>query len=145
LSYSADEIIRILELQPHPEEGGHFRETFRDTLRVKSESGDRAASTLIYFLLKRGERSLWHRVDVVEAWHYYAGAPMKLEVSEGKGRKVYHLGSNFKAGERPHAVISAKAWQQAESLGDWSLVGISVAPGFEFSTFEHAPENWQPA
>ena len=74
---TADQIIQLLNLKPHPE-AGHYGETFRDA----AGAGGRAASTAIYFLLMRGERSHWHRVDAAEVWHYYAGAPLKLEIAE---------------------------------------------------------------
>ncbi len=134
-------VIRLLDLKPHPE-GGHFRETFRDPRTV----GDgRAASTAIYFLLARGERSHWHRVDAVEVWHYYAGAPLVLEMAEENGPvRRMKLGPDIAMGERPQGVVPAGRWQAAESLGDWTLVGCTVAPGFEFSAFEIAPNDWQP-
>ena len=130
----------MLDLKPHPE-GGHFRESFRDAQQVEG----RAASTAIYFLLARGERSHWHRVDAVEVWHWYAGAPLALEISTVPGRvERVTLGCDLNAGERPQAVVPAHAWQAAETLGDWTLVGCTVAPGFEFSGFELAPKNWDP-
>jgi hypothetical protein len=141
------DIIRLLDLKPHPE-GGHFRETFRDQIG----SDGRAASTAIYFLLARGERSHWHRVDAAEMWHHYAGAPLVLETAESKSGSMgcgpirrLHLGADLAAGEHPQAVVPAHAWQAAESLGDWTLAGCTVAPGFEFSTFEMAPRGWTPA
>lgn len=111
---------------------------------LQVESG-RAASTAIYFLLARGERSRWHRIDAVEVWHWYAGAPIRLEIAAEKsaGQRVT-LGSNLAAGEHPQAVVPANAWQAAASLGDWTLVGCTVAPGFEFSKFELAPDGWEP-
>jgi predicted cupin superfamily sugar epimerase len=135
------EIIRVLNLRPHPE-GGHFIETFRDT----TGAGGRAASTAIYFLLARGERSQWHRVDAAEVWHYYAGAPLRLDIAEKDKGPVQHLhlGPDLSAGERPQAVVPPHAWQTAESLGDWTLVGCTVAPGFEFAGFEMAPQGWTP-
>jgi predicted cupin superfamily sugar epimerase len=138
---TADEIIRILSLKPHPE-GGHFVETFRDA----AGGGGRAASTAIYFLLARGERSHWHRVDAAEVWHYYAGAPLQLEIADADNGPVrrLHLGPELSAGERPQAVVPRHAWQAAESLGDWTLVGCTVAPGFEFTGFEMAPQGWTP-
>lgn len=132
---TAEEVIRLLGLAPHPE-GGFFRETFRD-----------AASTAIYFLLRRGDVSVWHRLlDRPEAWHHYAGAPLELTMlEEGRGPVAYRLGSALAAGERPQAVVPAGVWQTARSLGDWTLVGCTVAPAFEFSVFEMAPAGWQPA
>ena len=139
---SASDVIRLLQLKPHPE-GGHFRETFRDARTL--EDG-RAASTAIYFLLARGERSHWHRVDAVEIWHWYAGAPLELEISEGEGRIArVTLGNDLTSGQRPQAVVPAQAWQAAQSLGDWTLVGATVAPSFEFFVFELAPKGWAPA
>jgi predicted cupin superfamily sugar epimerase len=138
---SGPDVIRLLDLKPHPE-GGHFRETFRDARLVDNA---RAASTAIYFLLARGERSQWHRVDAVEAWHYYAGAPLVLEMAAENGAvRRMKLGPDIAMGERPQGVVPAGHWQAAESLGDWTLVGCTVAPGFEFSGFEVAPKDWTP-
>jgi predicted cupin superfamily sugar epimerase len=138
----AAEVIRLLDLKPHPE-GGHFRECFRDARAVE---GARAASTAIYFLLARGERSHWHRVDAAEVWHHYAGAPLVLEIAARERAPIerVRLGSDLAAGERPQAVVPAGAWQAAESLGDWTLVGATVAPGFRFESFELAPKGWSP-
>ncbi|MFZ1923028.1 MAG: cupin domain-containing protein [Xanthobacteraceae bacterium] len=135
----ADDVIRLLELRPHPE-GGHFRETFRDPQR----SASRAMSTAIYFLLARGQRSHWHRVDAAEAWHFYAGAPLVLEIAAAVCNERIILGADLAAGERPQAVVPAHAWQAAHSLGDWTLCGCTVAPGFEFSAFELAPQGRKP-
>jgi predicted cupin superfamily sugar epimerase len=138
---TAAELIRLLDLQPHPE-GGHYRETFRDT---RTNETGRAASTAIYFLLARGERSRWHRVDAVEVWHYYAGAPLTLEIADDKGSiERLTLGPDIAAGERPQGVVPAGAWQAAESLGGWTLVGCTVAPGFEFAGFELAAKSRVP-
>jgi predicted cupin superfamily sugar epimerase len=139
---SAADIIRLLELRPHPE-GGHFRETVRDS---PAGPGSRPNSTAIYFLLRAGERSHWHRVDATEVWHYYAGAALTLEVAptaEGPIERI-KLGPDLTAGERPQAVVPAHAWQAAESQGDWTLVGCTVAPGFDFAGFELAPKGWTP-
>jgi hypothetical protein len=136
----AADIIARLDLKPHPE-GGHYRETFRD---VRTGEHGRAASTAIYFLLARGERSHWHRVDAVETWHYYAGDPLVLQIHDGPARTI-HLGSDLAAGELPQAIVPARAWQAAESSGDWTLVGCTVAPGFEFAGFELAPPGWEPS
>jgi predicted cupin superfamily sugar epimerase len=128
-------------LQPHPE-GGHFRETFRDP--AAGASG-RAHSTAIYFLLEAGEISRWHRVDAAELWHWYAGAPLLLTVADASGRHDIRLGIDLNAGERPHAVVPARSWQQAQSLGAWTLVGCTVAPAFEFAGFELAPAGFEPS
>jgi predicted cupin superfamily sugar epimerase len=137
---AANDIIRLLDLKPHPE-GGHFRETFRDSRQVDG----RAASTAIYFLLARGECSHWHRVDAVETWHWYAGAPLVLEIPPANARiERITLGSDIVAGERPQAIVPAHAWQAAQTRGDWTLVGCTVSPGFEFSAFELAPKGWSP-
>jgi uncharacterized protein len=139
MALTAADIIRLLDLRPHPE-GGHFRETFRDA----RETDGRSVSTAIYFLLARGERSHWHRVDAVEVWHYYAGAPLALSIADGRGTTVVRLGPDLAGGERPQAAVPAGAWQAAESLGDWTLVGCTVAPGFAFTSFELAPAGWAP-
>jgi predicted cupin superfamily sugar epimerase len=134
------DVIRLLGLKPHPE-GGHFRETFRDSRQV----GGRAASTAIYFLLARDERSRWHRIDAVEVWHWYAGAPLTLEIAEPpQPIAPVTLGNDVAGGERPQAIVPARAWQAAQSLGDWTLCGCTVAPGFEFRSFELAPMDWSP-
>ena len=137
---TADRVINLLGLTPHPEDG-HYRETFRDAASV---GGTRAASTAIYFLLRKGQRSRWHRVDAAEVWHFYAGAPLELKVAVDAGRQVIRLGTDLTAGERPQAVVPAGAWQTAESLGAWTLVGCTVAPGFEFSGFELASPHFNP-
>ena len=129
---TAADIIARLDLKPHPE-GGHYRETFRD---VRTDDRGRAASTAIYFLLARGERSRRHRIDAAEIWHYYAGSPLVLEIHEGGVMRTVRLGADLPAGEAPQAVVPAYAWHTAESSGDWTLVGCTVAPGFEFSGFE---------
>jgi uncharacterized protein len=129
----ADRLIELLDLKPHPE-GGYFRETFRD-----SNLG-RAHSTAIYFLLKAGEESRWHRVDAAEVWHFYRGAPLELCI----GRQAYVLGSDIDAAQAPQIVVPAGAWQAARSLGDYTLVGCTVAPGFEFDHFEMAPDGFEP-
>jgi predicted cupin superfamily sugar epimerase len=137
---SAAEIVARLDLKPHPE-GGHYRETFRDS---NLDAAGRSRSTAIYFLLARGERSQWHRVDAVEAWHYYAGDALSLQISDHDGTRTIRLGPDLDAGEVPQAIVPAHAWQAAESTGDWTLVGCTVAPGFEFAGFELAPKGWEP-
>ena len=137
---SAADIIARLALQPHPE-GGHYRETFRDS---RTDASGRAHSTAIYFLLARGERSHWHRIDAVEIWHFYAGSALSLRIADGGDTSSVRLGPDLAAGEVPQAIVPARAWQAAESTGDWTLVGCTVAPGFDFATFELAPPGWSP-
>ena len=138
---SAADVIRRLDLRPHPE-GGHFRETFRDPL---ADATGRSASTLIYFLLDVGDVSDWHRVDAVEVWHFYAGAPLVLTISaNGHDAEARYLGPDLAAGQVPQLVVPAGYWQTATSLGAWTLVGCTVAPGFSFDGFERAPPNWRP-
>jgi predicted cupin superfamily sugar epimerase len=132
---TADEIIAALTLERHPE-GGWYRETYR----APAPPGTRAATTAIYYLLRAGEASHWHRVDAAEIWHWYAGDALELRLE----RKTIRLGNDLAAGERPQAVVPPQAWQAARSLGDWTLVGCTVAPAFEFSGFEMAPEGWEP-
>ncbi len=130
-----DQIILALGMQPHPE-GGHYVETYR----APTIGGERAVCTAIYFLLRRGERSHWHRVDAAEIWLWHAGSPLELQVD----RATLMLGVDLAAGERPQAVVPKDAWQAASSLGDWSLVSCVVAPGFSFVGFELAPAGWAP-
>jgi predicted cupin superfamily sugar epimerase len=139
---SARDVIRLLDLKPHPE-GGHYRETFRD---AGDMPGGRGASTAIYFLLAAGERSHWHRVDAPEVWHFYAGAPLELSQAESEEGPVTTqvLGPDLQAGQRPQAVVPADVWQAAETLGPWTLVGCTVAPAFVFPGFELAPKGWAP-
>ena len=137
----AAEIIARLELKPHPE-GGYYRETFRD---AGEDAGGRSRSTAIYFLLARGERSHWHRIDAVEVWHYYAGDPLKLEIVDGSKELIARLGPNLHADEAPQAIVPARAWQAAETLGDWTLCGCTVSPGFDFAGFELAAMGGSPS
>lgn len=140
---TAAQIIDLLSMQPHPE-GGHYAETFRDA--NQTGDGTRSACTAIYYLLQAGEASAWHRVtDACEIWHWYAGAPLALRISpDGERASEVHLGPNLPAGEQPQAVVEAGHWQSAEPLGAWTLVGCTVAPGFEFASFEMAPPGWRP-
>ncbi|WP_282607426.1 cupin domain-containing protein [Pelagibius sp. Alg239-R121] len=140
-SVTAEDIIKKLGLLPHPE-GGHFIETYRHA----AENGGRGDQTAIYYLLGAGERSHWHRVDAVEIWHWYAGAALDLGISEdGTSTRTERLGNDLIAGEKPQVIIPAQAWQSAESYGDWTLVGCTVAPAFEFEGFELAAPDWKPS
>jgi hypothetical protein len=135
------EIIASLGLEPHPE-GGRYAQTWREP----AADGVRPASTAIYYLLTAGEESRWHRVDATEIWHFYAGAPLELRLARGEATaaETHRLGSDIVAGERPQVVVPAGWWQTARSLGAWTLVGCTVAPGFTFDGFELAPEAWEP-
>ena len=137
---SAGDIIARLGLQPHPE-GGHYRETFRES---RLDANGRSLSTAIYFLLARGERSHWHRIDAVEIWHYYAGQALSLQIADDSGQRSVRLGPDLAAGEVPPAIVPVKAWQAAASTGDWTLVGCTVAPGFDFAKFELAEPDKPP-
>ncbi len=139
---TAPDIVRLLNLKPHPE-GGWFRETFRDG----PGPDGRARSTAIYYLLGEGQRSHWHRVvDAVEVWHFHAGAPLDLDIAPYAGGPAERtvLGNDLGLGELPQAVVPAGDWQSATCLRDWSLVGCTVSPGFEFDRFEMAPDDWEP-
>ena len=136
---TAAEVITLLDLKPHPE-GGHYRETFRDPREVDG----RSVGTAIYFLLAEGERSHWHFIDAAELWHFYEGAPLELEIVAGERRETVILGPDLGAGQRPQAVVPTAAWQAARTLGAWTLVGCTVAPGFDFAGFEMAEPGWSP-
>jgi len=138
---TAASIIQTLGMQRHPE-GGWYVQTFRDATAFNP----RGHSTAIYFLLEAGDVSAWHRVkDAAEVWHFYAGAPLEITMHEEGGEVTRHrLGPDLAACERPQQIVPAAVWQTAKSLGPWTLVGCTVAPGFEFSQFELAKEGWEP-
>ncbi|MBL4543781.1 MAG: cupin domain-containing protein [Rhodobacteraceae bacterium] len=134
---TAAEIARILGLAPHPE-GGWYRETWR---AAAAGDGARPVGSCIYYLLAAGERSHWHRVDATEIWHFHAGSALRLRLADtarGPARAAL-LGADLAAGQVPQIVVPADAWQSAEPLGDWTLVGCTVCPGFVFDVFELAP------
>lgn len=124
------DLIKHLDLTPHPE-GGHYRQTW-----IADEAG-RPSGTCIYFLLQAGEKSHWHKVDAVEIWHYYAGAPLLLHMSEtDQGPAHTHrLGPDLTKGEAPQAIVPKHHWQAAETTGDFTLVGCTVSPAFQFEGF----------
>lgn len=127
---TADDIIAKLELQPHPE-GGYYRQTWI------AENDGRPTGTCIYFLLKDGGHSHWHKVDATEIWLYHAGAPIVLSISatdQGPARD-HVLGADLDAGQSPQIVVPKDAWQAARTTGDWTLVSCTVSPGFEFEGF----------
>lgn len=137
----ARDVVKRLDLKPHPE-GGHYRETFRDP---RTDAVGRSLSTAIYFLLAGDEVSAWHRVDATEIWHYHAGAPLVITTSpDGHDAEARYLGPEIAAGQHPQIVVPAGHWQTAASLGAWTLVGCTVAPGFTFEGFEMAPPDWRP-
>jgi uncharacterized protein len=137
---TAEAVVALLGLQPHPE-GGHYRETFRDSAMIKG----RAKSTAIYFLLEAGVVSRWHKVDAVETWHWYGGAALDLRMAaDASGYEPVRLGGDLANGERPQAIVPNGYWQQATSLGAWTLVGCTVAPGFTFEGFVMAPVGFAP-
>ena len=135
---NAADVIALLDLQPHPE-GGWFTETWR----APAAPGERSAGTAIYYLLDRSDRAHWHRLDVDEVWHHYAGGSLVLEVAraDGSTRRLL-LGPRLNQGERPQAVVPAGAWQSAEPVDGWVLVGCTMAPGFDGE--ELAPPCWSP-
>jgi len=137
---TAEAVIARLGLTPHPE-GGHYVETYRHT----AEDGGRGACTAIYYLLRAGERSHWHKVDAVEIWHHYAGGPLGLALSQdGHAIRTVLLGPDAAAGQLPQAVVPIDCWQAAEPLGEWVLVGCTVSPAFDFAGFTMAPPDWRP-
>lgn len=133
-------VIQQLGLARHPE-GGWYRETWRH----QGGEGGRGAGTAIYYLLGAGEISAWHRVDAAEIWHWYAGAPLQLELVATGPADIHKLGPDLLNGERPQIIVPEGVWQSARSLGAWSLVGCTVSPAFEFSGFEIAPVGWSPS
>ena len=139
-SLTAKEVIARLGLIPHPE-GGHYREIFRDGRKING----RSASTGIFFLMKHGTCSRWHRIDSAEVWHFYRGAPLELSYAMSNGEIVTQiLGANIENGERPQIAIPPGAWQRARPLGAFALCGCTVAPGFDFDRFEIAPDGTLP-
>ncbi|MCH2077392.1 MAG: cupin domain-containing protein [Rhodobacteraceae bacterium] len=130
---NADELIAHLALEPHPE-GGWYRQTW-----IESPSEGRPTGTCIYFLLKEGEASHWHRVDATEIWHYYAGAPLVLSLAETEaGPAVDHLLGPDLPVQKPQIIVPKDHWQAARATGAYTLVGCTVSPGFSFDGFELA-------
>jgi uncharacterized protein len=137
-----DEIISALDLAPHPE-GGMYAETWR--AEPAPGSPERSGGTAIFYLLRAGERSMWHRVDATELWLFHAGGPLSLETArDGAPRTSAVLGPDLVNGERPQRVVPAGVWQSASPLGAWTLVSCVVVPGFVFEGFELAPDGWSP-
>jgi len=131
----SEKLINILDMKPHPE-GGYFSESFRDQENNVS---------LIYYLLKKGQRSHWHRLTKNEILHFYKGDPLLVHVSQdGKRSYTNILGDNIDNKENMHVIINAGSWFSMVSSGEYSLIGCTVAPGFNYSDFELAPKNWEP-
>lgn len=130
---TADEIIAHLDLAAHPE-GGYYRQTW------VADGAGRPVGTCIYFLLKAGEPSHWHRVDATEIWHFYSGAPLVVSIAETDvGPALDHvLGTDLAAGQMPQVIVPVQHWQAARTLGEYTLVGCTVSPGFRFEGFELA-------
>lgn len=141
---TSEEVLRALGLVPHPE-GGYYAETFRD-----AQPGERGASTAIYFVLKAGQRSHWHKVDASEVFHHYSGARVEIRTwRPGEVVLTQTLGRDLVRGERPQIVVEAGLWQSAALVQDeecdYALMGCTVAPAFEFEGFELAPPGWEPS
>ncbi|MCJ9430801.1 cupin domain-containing protein [Kordiimonas sp. A6E486] len=137
---TAAEIVALLDLKPHPE-GGYYSRTYRH------EDGPegRGHGSAIYYLLEGGDFALWHQVDADENWHWYAGAPLTLEIADDSHILSRHtLGPALTAGERPQTLVPAHQWQRARSEGSWTLCGCTVCPGFLFDNYTLAPEGWMP-
>ena len=143
---TAEELINQLKLQPHPEEGGYFREIYRSAHMVQPESlseeykEQRCLCTSIYFLLMPGTYSRMHRLKSDEIYHHYAGGPLELLLlyPEGTGRKVI-LGKDIEKGEHPQFVVPAGTWQGSVPVSneDYVLIGTTVSPGFEYQDYEN--------
>jgi predicted cupin superfamily sugar epimerase len=141
MTMTADDVIRLLNLQPHPVEGGYFRETYRASTTIAAHGGARNVSTAIYYLLKPGHVSELHVLPTDEVFHFYLGAPVKMLQlwPDGTGREVV-LGSNILAGEVPQLVVPAGVWQGTGLVGDFgfALLGCTVAPGFDYVDYQSA-------
>lgn len=131
---TAEDIIDTLGLAPHPE-GGWYRQTWAGA------EVPRPTGTCIYYLLRPGEQSHWHRVDATEIWHFHAGTPLTLRIAAtDAGPAVRHrLGPDLAAGDRPQVIVPEGYWQAARPGDGWALVGCTVSPGFDFDGFELAP------
>lgn len=132
---NARELVEKLSLLPHPE-GGWYREIYRARERVQTRRGSRSALTTIHYLLEQSQSSRWHVVESPEIWHFYDGAPLELlEYDPAARRLVRHVLGDVRDGNETVAVIEAGVWQAARSRGEFSLVGCTVGPGFEFEDF----------
>lgn len=138
---TADDLIQLLHLKPHPKENGFYFETYRsdEVISVASRyNGPRSCSTAIYFLLKKGGFSEMHRLQSDEIFHFYRGAPAELLLlnsNDGSG-EIIRVGDRVEQGERPQVVVPRGCWQGMRSTGEFTLFGTTVAPGFDISDYE---------
>jgi uncharacterized protein len=135
---TAEDVIRLLHLQPHPIEGGYFRETYRASTTIDAHGGTRAASTAIYYLLKPGYVSELHTLASDEMFHFYGGAPVRMLKlrPDGTGRIVI-LGPDLTGGQTPQLLVPAGVWQGSRLVGEtgFALLGCTVAPGFDYADY----------
>jgi predicted cupin superfamily sugar epimerase len=135
----AAELIKALDLEPHPE-GGFYREVFRSEgiVNPADQRGERSALTTIYFLLTDDSHSRWHRVRSDEVWHLYEGGPLEVMELDAECRDVrtHTLAAVDVSGARPVHTVAAGTWQAARSVGPYALMGCTVGPGFDFADFE---------
>ena len=130
-----EKIIKELKMTPHPE-GGYFAESFRDKNNNVS---------LIYYLLKKNQKSHWHRLTKNEILHFYSGDSLSIYISEDcENIKTKILGNKINENQNLHIIIKSKTWFSMKSNGEYSLIGCTVSPGFNYSDFELAPKTWQP-
>ncbi|KAI1192108.1 RmlC-like cupin domain-containing protein [Nemania serpens] len=143
---TAQQIVAKLGLVPNVERG-YYVETFRDDALLPGTTSNRSVSTAIYYLLEGPDApSVWHRVDAAEVWHWYAGAPLVLQLSSDNGTATRNhvLGPDVLGHQRPQVVVPGLDWQRAISCGKWTLVGTTVAPAFVPEGYELAPDGWEP-
>lgn len=149
---TADEIVKLLQLQPHPE-GGFYKETYRSTDSIPSQAlpanfkGDRAYSTAIYFLLQQGDYSAFHKIESDECWHFYEGGTLLIHIIDQQGTySCIRLGKKISEGEVFQHVVPARSWFASEPAPGvaFSLVGCTVSPGFDFADFEMANKQTLP-
>ena len=129
--------VNYLKLSKHPE-GGYYRETYRSQYSITPEGypGERNVSTSIYYLLGQNDFSSFHRLKSDEIWHFYYGDSARIHMIDQEGKyQIRDVGSNPEAGEAFQVLIPSNTWFAAETLGEYSLVGCTVAPGFDFSDF----------
>jgi predicted cupin superfamily sugar epimerase len=138
---TADDVILLLQLQPHPVEGGYFRETYRSAATLPAHAAERSISTAIYYLLKPGHVSELHVLPGDEVFHFYLGGPVRMLQlwPDGRGREVT-LGPDLTAGEVPQLVVPGGVWQGTRLVGDsgFALLGCTVAPGFDYADYRSA-------